>query len=236
MQTLRMHLADMCRVSQRCVDDSVKALQLGSPDMIASVRDNAYEINLLHSDTAGIARELLLSENVVQERDLRFVLSSIRVCDALHMIHNNTLEMASNTMRLWGNGGSLALTDFPQAGDLVSNLVNSCSAALIKEEIEPAQMVLQGDRFDRDFVRTFYDWYRTLDYAERTQAPYALSIARQFCEIVRHAREMAEAIVFWLDDDMDGAWPSSHTAEVNVLDLLTEESIMAVQTTMSGRL
>lgn len=216
-QTLRLYLVDMCRVSKRCFDYSVKAFQLGNSDMIASVRDNAYEINLLHSDTIAIAGDLLLSDHMPLGRNLRFVLSAMRICDALHLIHNSAVEIASNTMRLWGNGGNLALTEFPEMGDLVSNLVNSCSASLIGEEIEPAQIVLYGDRFEREFVRMFYDWYRTIDYAERAQAPYALSITRQLGEIVQRAREMAEAIVFWLEDDMDGT-RAPQTAEMNMID------------------
>lgn len=231
MQTLRLHLVDMCRVSQRCVDYSVKAFQLGNPDMIASARENVFEIDMLHSDITEFARDLFLREQTLQGRELRFVLSCMRICDALKLIHNSAVEIASNTMRFWGNGGDFALTDFPGMGDSVNRLVQSCAASLTKEEIEPAQMVLYTDRYERELVNTFYEWYRSIDPNERMQAHYALAMTRHLSQIVQQTREIADAVVFWLDD-ID-AFLTAQTSETGLLDQLSLESIQGVLSAMS---
>jgi len=119
-QTLRLHLVDMCRITHRCADYAIRAFQEGNPDLISGARNSAYEMQLVHSDATEIAHDLLLMGKRLHGQDLRFVLSSIRICDALQAIHNNAVEIASNTMRFWGNGGKFDLTDFPWMGDGVN--------------------------------------------------------------------------------------------------------------------
>jgi phosphate uptake regulator len=201
--------------------------------MIANARDNAFEINLLHSDITDVARDLFLSEQTLQGRELRFVLSCMRICDALKLIHNSAVEIASNTMRFWGNGGDFALTDFPGMGDSANRLVQSCAASLTKEEIEPAQMVLYADRYEREFVNTFYEWHRSINPTQRTQAHYALAITRHLSQIVQQTREIADAVVFWLDD-ID-AFLAAQKGEIGLLDQLNLESIQAAMAAMPQR-
>jgi hypothetical protein len=50
----------MCHIANRSVDYATRALLQGNPDLIASARDSAYEIQTLHSETMELAHELLL--------------------------------------------------------------------------------------------------------------------------------------------------------------------------------
>ena len=85
-------------------------------------------------------------------------------------------------------------------GNAVNNMVQLCAESLMDEVIEPAQVVLYSARFEREFVTAFYEWYRMIDVGELAQANRALAITRHLTRIVQQAREIADAIVFWLDD------------------------------------
>jgi phosphate uptake regulator len=199
IQTLRLHLLDMSRVSQRGVDYSIKAYRLGGPEFCASVRDNTDEINILHREITEIAQELLLME-LARESDLRFSLASARICNALQAMHSQAVEIAGNTMRLLENGG-LRCTDLGTMGDVVNGLVRLCVVSLFDEGIEHAQTVLRSDGVEHLFETTFFDWYRTIDPRARTQAGYELAITKNLSQIVRQTHEVADAIVFWREDE-----------------------------------
>jgi phosphate uptake regulator len=198
LQTLRLHLLDMSRVSQRSVDYSIKAYKLGCPEFCASARDNTDEINILHREITEIVQELLQME-LARESDLRLVLTCARICNALQTMHCQAVEIARNSMRLVENGG-LRCTDLTTMGDVVNSLVRLCVVSLFDEGIEHAQTVLQSNGVERLFETTFYDWYRTIDRRARTQAGYELAITKHLSQIVRQTHEVADAIVFWLED------------------------------------
>jgi phosphate uptake regulator len=230
-QTLRLHLVDICRITQRCVDYAIRAFQEGNPDLIAGARDSAYEIQILHFDTTEIAHDLLLMEVMSRGEDLRFVLSSIRICDALHAIHNNAVEIASNTMRFWGNGGKVELTDFPWIGDGVNRLVECCAVSLMDENTDPAYIVLSTEGLGRELVNMFHDWYGSMENTERAQARHVFAIARNLSQIVHQAREMADALVFWLGDENRGSF--ADPSGIKLIDDLTPVSVRALEAAIS---
>jgi hypothetical protein len=207
-------------------------MKVGNPDLIAGARDSVYEINLLHSDATAIAQDLLLKEQMPLGPYLRFVLSSMRIADALRSIHQSSVEIASNIMRFLGNNGDLALTYLSGLGDPTGKLIELCADSLIDEAIEPAQMILYTDRFDRDFVINFYEWYRSIDAGELAHAHYVLAITRHLSHIVQQAREIADAIVFWLEELGDG--PEPETNKFNLLNHLAPKSIESAEVAISG--
>jgi phosphate uptake regulator len=214
IQTLGLNLLDMGRITQRSVDRAIGAIQQGNPDLIGSARDGVYEIQILHSDISEIAHDLLMMRKMPRGKELRFVLSSTRICDSLQAIHNNAVESASNTMRFWGNGGEFEGTDFGWMGDGVNRLVECCAASLIDENVEPAEIVLGTDYLEKEFVDLFHDWYVTTERPERAQAKWAFAVARNLRQMVHHAREIADALVFWLGDGRSTA----ESGEIAMID------------------
>ena len=232
-QTLRLHLVDICRLTRRCVDYAIRAFQQSNPDMIASARDNAYEIQILHSDAVEIAHDLLQMERMPRGGDFRFVLSSIRICDSFHAMHNAAVDIASNTMRFWGSGGAFEMTDFTWMGDGVNRLVECCATSLMDENTEPAEIVLSTNGLERELINIFYDWHGTLEQPEPSQAKHAFAIARNLGQVVHHAREIADALVFWLGDEDRGSY--AEASDVRLIDELTSASIEALEAAISGQ-
>lgn len=207
-QTLRLQLLDMARVSQRGIDYSIKAYRLGSPEFCANVRSSTYEVNILHREISELTRDLLLME-IPDESELRFVLSSERMCNALQAMHSQAVEVAMSSMRLMENGGNRGCRDLITMGDVVNSLVRLCVVALFEESIEPAETVLRSDGIERLFATAFFDWYRTIDPRERTQASYELAVTKYLSRIAQQAHEIADAIVFWLEDPGRGSLQAS---------------------------
>jgi len=197
-QTLRLHLLDMARVSQRSIDYSIKAYKLGGSEFCTNVRDNTYEVNILHREITEIAQDLLLMD-MPSESDLRFVLSSPRICNALQAMHRQAVEIVANSMGFLETRGKLKCTDLATMGDVVNSLVRLCVVALFEEGIEHAETVLLTDGVERLFEMTFYDWYRTIDQRARTQAGHELAITKHLSQIAQQTHEIADAIVFWLE-------------------------------------
>lgn len=176
-QVLRLHLLDIARVTQRSVDYAIKAYKLGNREFCTTVRECNYEIDALHREITEYVRELLAME-LAGEADLRFVLASERIADALWVAHSQALDIAANSMRILENGGGLGCVELATMGDLVNSLVRLSVVALFEEEVGQAQFVRQCSGVGRLFESTFYDWYRTIDHAARAQAEFERAITQ----------------------------------------------------------
>src|SRR5271166_1666779 len=197
IQTLRLQLLDMSRVSQRAVDYSIKAYQLDSPEFCANVRDSTYEVNILHREITEIARDLLLMD-LPLDSDVRFALSAVLICDALYAVHAQAVKIAANSARLFEKGHTLGCAGLTKMGEVVNCLMRLCIIALFDEEVDHAETVLRNRGVERLFESAFYDWYRSVDQRLRTQASHELAITKGLSQMAKETYEIADAIVFSL--------------------------------------
>lgn len=203
IQTLRLHLLDMARVCQRGTDYAIKAYKLPNSDCCFGVHDETYEIDILHREILAFRRELLLAE-ISEEPALRFVLSADRICNALKAIHTQAVDMTGTSMRLLESNRAIDCRELISMGDVVNGLMRLCVVALFEEEIVYAATVLQSTGVERKFQKRFFDWFRSLDRHESTQAGYEVAIARCLSQMTRELLEVANAIEFWLNDSEYG--------------------------------
>jgi phosphate transport system protein len=229
IQTLRLRLLDMSRVSQRAVDYSIKAYKLNCPEFCANVRDSTYEVNILHREITEIARDLLLME-LPLESDVRFALSAIPICDALHSVHAQAIKIAANSARLLENGRMPGWAALTRMGEIVNSLMKLCIIALFNEEVAHAETVLTNSGFERFFESAFYDWYRNVDQRLRTQASHELAITKGLSQMAKETYEIADAIVFWLKgpdsgstSPIDREQPTIHIVPVREVEGVTRD-------------
>jgi hypothetical protein len=62
---------------------------------------------------------------------------------------------------------------------------------------------------------------------ERAQARYVFAITRNLIQIVNQAREMADAVVFWLGDESHGSF--SNTSGMQLIEQLSPASVRALE-------
>ena len=200
-QILRLHLLDMARETQRGVDYAIKAYKLGNPEFCAIVRERTYDMEVLHREITELVRDLLAME-LADESNLRYILASERIANAMRVVHGQAVEIAANSMRIVENGGGLGCAELATMGDLVNSLVRLSVVALFEEDVEHAELVRRSSGVGRLFGSTFYDWYRTIDHSARAQAEFERAITKHLGYIALQTYEVAGAIVFWLDDSV----------------------------------
>ena len=115
-QILRLNLLDMARVTQRGVDYAIKAytFKLGNLESCTIVRDDTYEIDVLHREITGLVRDLFAME-LSGKSDLRYFLASERIANALRVVHSQAVEIAANSMLILENGGGLGCAELANA-------------------------------------------------------------------------------------------------------------------------
>ena len=213
-QALRLHLLDMCRVSQKCVDYSIKALQCGRYDFYTTIVDTTFEMGSLHHDVKEIARDLMLTR-LTSESDIRFVLTSVRISDALRAIQKEAFEIAEISLLLQ-NEGEIDCADLTTTGDLANRLMRLCTVAIFEEEVAHAEAVLRATG-ERLVTTTASVWHRQFDRIPPSQAVCVLSIAERLDELIRQMREMARAIVFWIEGNKRESFPGTYAFQPSEL-------------------
>jgi hypothetical protein len=198
-QTLRLYLADMCRVTQHCVDCATKALQLGDQALDTSVRNSVREIDMLHSDLTMLAWDLFLID-ASREPDFRFVVSSTRMCNALQGLYISGLEIVAIRMRTSANAEQIESEALVDISNHANRLVRLCTVALLEEHASYAAAVLSDDRVEQQFATAFSGWLRKGDRRTCAQTEYVVAVANHLIRMVWYTREIADAIVFWLGD------------------------------------
>jgi phosphate uptake regulator len=199
IRALRLHILDMARVCQREVDYSIRAYSLNSSECSRIVRSDRSEINILRLEIDEITREILLME-ISDESDLRFVLSAERICNALQQIRVHADDIATNSMRRLESSSKLESKELVSMGDVANRLMRLCVVALFVEGIEHAETVLQSSGVECEFETRFFDRLSTLDQSETTEAVYEIAVADSLGQMARALHELADAIMFWLND------------------------------------
>lgn len=199
IETLRIHILDMARLCQRGVDYSIKAYQLGCAECSFRAQVDTYDIDILHREVLDISRELMLM-GISELRAIRCIMSADRICNALKAIHVHGADIASSSMRLVESCRLIGCKNLVSMGDFVNGLVRLCVVALLDEETQHAETVLRKDGIEREFQKEFFEWFRALDRCESTQAGCEIAIAKSLSQMARELQEVANAILFWLND------------------------------------
>lgn len=97
LHVLRSELLAMARLTQRAVDYSIKAYQLGGPEFCRHASNTDEEV---HKFQGGIADRghVLLSLGLLVDSDSRFISSALRICSALQITHAAASGIAHDTM------------------------------------------------------------------------------------------------------------------------------------------
>jgi hypothetical protein len=187
----------MCRISQKCVDYSIKAILNVRHGFSTILLDSTYEMDLLRNDAKKIARDLMLTGSL-SKSDIRFVLASMRISDALRTAQKEAFEIAETSLLLQ-NGEEIDCADLTTIGDLANRLMRLCTVAIFEEEIAHAEVVLRTVAGECLVATTASIRCLQVDRRLPTQAAFVLSIAERLDELMRQMQEMARAIVFWIE-------------------------------------
>jgi phosphate transport system protein len=198
IHVLRSELLAMARLTQRAVDYSIKAYQLGRPEFCRHASNTDDEVHKLRRCIADRGH-VLLSSGLPVDSNSRFVSSSLRICSALHIMYAAATGIAQDTM-LSLKGERIAVSPaIEEMGQLVNCLVRLCIVALFNKQIQPAKTVIQNDGTGQWFDLAVYQLCGGPIQRTNAQARFELAIHKRLDQIAEQAHEIADAITFWLD-------------------------------------
>jgi hypothetical protein len=219
VQTLRLHLLDMAKLSQRAVDYATKGYKLGSPEFCRYVRRGDSQLGELRRRITALCQQLKVQETALDPEalhdgpvlgpEVRFPLSALRICNALYATCTAAAEIAHHTMLLLEDARIPGCEALQKICHLVNRMMCLCIIALFKSEIQHAETVLQNQEAARlleqaygvELLSARISFYNLRDGVTRETsitAALELAIANSLKQIANQAREIAEAIVFWL--------------------------------------
>ncbi|WP_263366916.1 hypothetical protein [Edaphobacter bradus] len=126
-------------------------------------------------------------------------------CRAAAQIGHDTTPYLENN----GIAQRAALVEF---GDLVNCLMRLCIVALFTKNGTHAMTVLQSREAWRHCERVFDDLREEIDERAEAQKISELAIARSLGVVARQTHEMADAILFWLEERAGGFEAGGHDA------------------------
>jgi phosphate uptake regulator len=198
IRVLRSELFAMFRLSQRALDYSIKAYQLGSPELCRHVGQDNEEVRNLHYCIVERARTLSASGLLV-DSDLHFISSALRICRALHITYAAAIGIAQKTMlNLEGERTTVSPT-IEEMGHLVNGLMRLCIVALFNEQIQHAKTVLQNDGTAQWFDLAISRSYERPIQRTDAHTKFELALRKNLDQVARQTYEIADAITFWLD-------------------------------------
>jgi phosphate uptake regulator len=197
-ESLRSQLLKMSKLSQRAVNYSIKAFELGRPEFCHDVQTAALELRNLRFSIADRSR-LFLATTVPVSVDSRFACCALRISNALHNTYNSAAAIALETLRGLQGGRRYDSSMIVEMAQFVNSLVRLCTVALFNENLEHARTVLQNDSRGRWFNLSLRQ--AQIDLAQRsgTQAKSELAIVQSLGQIAEQSYDVAHAITVWLE-------------------------------------
>ena len=216
INVLRVQLVEMSRLSQRALDYSIKGYQLGSPEFSRSVRSAERELEQHHQRIKDICRKLA-ARKVTDSADCRFVLIAMRLSSALRTTSRVAVQIAQDTPSFFEISRMPKHAALCNLGDLVNSLVRLCIVALFKQEARYAETVLQSQAVWRRCEFVFESRNESAHQVTDEEDTFEPAIARSLGTVARQAHDMADAILFWLNESDRELFPANGHDTLNFL-------------------
>lgn len=127
LATLKQRLLDMSARAEELVDLSVDALLTRDKDKADAVIQGDRELDLLEIEVESLAVELLATQQPMA-RDLRFIISAIKVSSDLERVGDHAVNIAQSALRLIALRSSI--TPDPEIEDMARRARRMLSDAL----------------------------------------------------------------------------------------------------------
>ena len=197
---LRSHLLRMAMLSQRAVDYSIKAHELGASEIYQLFWKYDQEWRNLQCSIGDRGRRLLASGMPV-DADSAIAESALRIYSALYVTYTAASEI-THIAALMAQGERTSPS--PTLGEIarfVNSLVRLCTVALFKKEVQHVRGILNHDRSWQWYELALRRTRHLLIQNHSTHARSELAVARALGQIADQAYQIAEASTLWLEGD-----------------------------------
>ncbi|GAB4273701.1 MAG: phosphate signaling complex protein PhoU [Coriobacteriia bacterium] len=214
LKELRAEVTEVARVMVGAVDDSVRALVTGDPDLAEKVIAGDDEID---SRTLGLeehALEVIATQSPVA-KDLRLLHSLTYIAIHIERMADLAVNIAKAALRTADIRGPQTLYDLIQAqGNLVHRVLEACIEALKNRDVELAAKLPDMDEPIDHLFKQFFRELARLNEEEDIEFASSMILASRYLErIADHAVDIGERINYMVTGDFEGAHESSGDGE-----------------------
>jgi len=199
IQILRSKLIALMRSTQRTVDYSIKAMQLGRPELCRVVRNSRDETSAIRCWIKSHGQELLAAD-IAEAVDSRFVCAALRISEALGVAHDAAFEIAQQSEIRFAAGWIPVSAELEDAGQFVNSLLRLCVLSLLKRDARHAKTVLHNDGAGESLDLAVHLTHHNRTHLTSAQARFELAIMRCLEGIAGQTREIADSILLWLEE------------------------------------
>jgi phosphate uptake regulator len=199
MQILRSKLIAMTRLTQRTVDYSIKAFQLGRLELCRAAQNSREEMSAIRGWIANHGRALLAT-GTAADADTHFVCAALRIATALEVACDAAFNIAKHSAIRLAEGWSPVSAELEEAGNFVNNLLRLCILSLLERDVRHAKAVLQNGNAAQSLDLAVYLAHRQDAPRISTHARFELALVRSLDEIAGQVREIADAFMQWHDE------------------------------------
>jgi len=199
VQILRSKLIAMTRLTQRTVDYSIKAFQLGRPELCRTVQTSKEEMGAIRGWIADHGRAILAARTSA-DPDSRFACAALRISSALEIAYDAAYNIARHSALRFTAGWTPVSSELEDAGNFVNNLLRLCILSLLKRDAQHAKAVLQDGIAGQSFDLAVYLAHDDLAQRISAHARFELALVRCLDGIAGQVREIADALVQWHDE------------------------------------
>ena len=197
---LRSDLLRMAMLSQRAVDYSIKAHELGASEVYRLFWKYDQEWRNLQRRIGDRGRRLLASGMPV-DADSAVAESALRIYSALYVTYTAASEITHIASRM---AECELTTPSPRLGEIarfINGLLRLCTVALFNKEVRHVRGILHHDRSWRWCELALCHTRHLLMMNPSAHARSEVAVARALGQIAGQAYEIAQASTLWLEGD-----------------------------------
>ena len=199
IQILRSKLIAMTRLTQRTVDYSIKAFQLGRPELSRAVGNSKDEMNAIRCWIATHGPKLL-DTGTSADAGSRFACAALRISAALEIAYNAAVEIAQQIETRFAPDLMPVSAELEGAGQFVNSLLRLCVLSLLNRDIRHAKAVLHNAGAGHSLDLALYLAHHHRAQRTSAQLRFELDIIRCLEGMAGQTREIADSIILWLED------------------------------------
>ena len=192
----------MGELCESAIANATKALSDGSIEQAKAVINADAEIDEMEKDIEKLCLKLLLQQQPVA-KDLRRISAALKMITDMERIGDHAADISEITSMLASEPYVLNLDDIKKmASETVIMLIRSIEAYVEKDMKKAQEVIRHDDIVDDLFDKNKADIIELIrhDPEKGEQATDMLMVAKYFERIGDHATNIAEWVIFALDD------------------------------------
>ena len=198
--SLRTRLLVMCASVGIALEDAGKAMAAGDPGRAASVIENDAAVDALENEIDEMALQLLARTQPVA-RDLRFVVSALRMVVDLERIGDEAVSIAEQAILMQDKPGFGVISHVREMFYKASEAFDKAVRVFRENNAEEALHMLRGDEDAVQCeVRIIQEIMEGLSNPESSLEPYQamhiILVARSLTRVWRRSINIAEQVYF----------------------------------------